>query len=109
MFEMLELRARALARRGLAGAIGGLLAAVGLGFLTHAAWLALVDWRDPLFAAQTLGGVYVLLGGLVLLGARRRPEARRTSPPPQAVNPVMLVEAFLLGLDAARGTQRRTE
>lgn len=108
MFAAVELRARDALRRGVLAVIGGVLVMIGLGFLTHAAWLALAAFRDPIFAAQVVGGFYVLVGGLLLFRSRRRHIVvpAPAAAPPQPAMHLMLVEAFLVGLDAARATRR---
>lgn len=82
--------------------VGAFFVAVGLGFLTSAAWVTLAAARDPLFAAQVLGGIYILVGGVMLILAGRRPEPA-PQPAPSPATPAMLVEAFFVGLDAAKG------
>ncbi|SMX42613.1 phage holin family protein [Maliponia aquimaris] len=109
MLAMIETRARAALRRGVAGLMGGVLVAIGLGFLTQAAWLALASWQGPLFAAQTLGGIYLLLGGVVLLLVRKRHDAPPPAPSRQAISHLVLAEAFLVGLDAARSARKRAD
>ncbi len=112
MLAALELRVRDALRRGTVALVGGVCIAIGLGFLTAALWIALAA-RDPLFAALVLGGLYLVLGGTLLLRSRRR---RIVVPPPQrtrAPSHLMLLEAFLAGLDAARvargAASRRTK
>jgi hypothetical protein len=102
MLTALEARLHAALRRGVRGLVGALFVAVGLGFLTWAAWVTLAAVRDPLFAAQVLGGLYLLGGGVLLILSRRQPKpAPQPAPPP--ATPAMLVEAFFVGLDAAKG------
>lgn len=108
----LRRRARAL-RFALAG---GLLVAVGAVFLTVAVWIALEESAGALFAATVIGAVY-LGAGLVFIGlsvASRRPPRPSAPPagdrPPPARKPLPpLMEAFLFGLSAGMGTERRTE
>ena len=108
MFERLEQRARGAARRGVSGLLGAIFVAVGLGFLTHAAWIALAEARGALFAAQVLGGVYVFLGGVLLVAAARGSGAAQPASRPVArpATATMLVEAFLVGLAAAKAARR---
>lgn len=112
MFSAIEFRARDAMRRGVVGLVGGVFVAIGMGFLTHAVWLALAAFRDPLFAAQVVGGVYVLIGGILLLQSRRRRVVVPPSAPSQPMTHLMLAEAFLVGVDAARaarGTKSRAD
>lgn len=109
MLDLVERRARLAVRRGAADVVGGVLVAVGLGFLTHAAWLALAEWRDPLFAAQTLGGLYVAAGGLTLLRAHRQKDRRPKAPTEPSLGHLALLEAFLVGLDAVDSLRTRKD
>lgn len=89
--------------------VGALFLAVGLGFLTSAAWITLVEAYSPLFAALILAGIFLGLG-LVILGvasgknedepAQSRHLQKPDEPPePGSMSP--LAEAFIIGLNAA--------
>ncbi|QPM90348.1 phage holin family protein [Pseudooceanicola algae] len=85
-----------------AGAIVMML--IGLGFLTGAAWLYLVEIRSPLFAALVIGGAYFGIG-LVLAALanvdRPVPMAHRAShEPPAAGSSAGLIAALLQGIGA---------
>ncbi len=105
MLTAYTVKAKDVARRSALAAVGAVLSLVGLGFLTHAFWLVLSEIRDPIFAAQVLGGLFLLLGGgLLLLSRRKRVVA---VPPRPAVTGAVLAEAFLVGMDAAQSSRRR--
>ncbi|HEY9038278.1 MAG TPA: phage holin family protein [Roseovarius sp.] len=102
-------------RRALLGIVGGVLVAVGLGFLTSAAWIMLEDVYSAAAAAVILAGVYIGFG-LIALGvasssAKRDAAARTplndpaTPPQPGALPP--LAEAFIIGLNAALAARGR--
>ncbi|MBC7137489.1 MAG: phage holin family protein [Defluviimonas sp.] len=97
-----ERTARRAVRSAMLGACAAVCGAVALGFLTAAAFLALMHDHGAIAAALTLGIGYLVLAALCLvaLSAGRAPVA----PPPPAVKPrPPLGEAFLLGMEAGRG------
>lgn len=96
------------AKRGALALTGVALTVVGAGFLTHAAWLLMADLRDPLFAAQVIGGVYVLAGGAMLIASRHAAESSRAAEK-RPLDAMKLAEAFLVGMDAASGRTRRND
>lgn len=104
-------------RRALLNACGGVLVAIGLGFLTCAAWIMLEDAYSAIAAALVLAGIYGGLG-LILLGVaassgtrdKADPETaplRDPSAPPQPGAMPPLVEAFMIGLNAALAARGR--
>ncbi|MGR3270154.1 hypothetical protein DU478_10385 [Thalassococcus profundi] len=90
--------------------IAGIFLLVGLGFLTSAFWMVLSELRDPLFAAQVLGGGFFGIG-LIFLGISWLVGRRlyRLPPTPAAktgTEPIVqMIEGFLLGLNAGRSTR----
>ncbi|MGB2201440.1 MAG: hypothetical protein ACPH5G_08920 [Pseudooceanicola atlanticus] len=60
-------------RRAGFGLGGLLLMAIGAGFLTVAAWIALAEAHDAQYAALIIGSVYFGLGALVVAFGTRRP------------------------------------
>ncbi len=104
-------------RRALIGVVGGIFVAVGVGFLTSAAWIMLEDVYSSLAAALILAGVYIGIGliafGVVSSSAKREVSAAprsplnnpTTSPHPGAMPP--LAEAFIIGLNAAVAARGR--
>lgn len=113
LMSNLKLRARLAARRAGFSAAGAVLVVIGLGFLTAAAWTALSEARDALFASLVLGAAYLGIG-LVFLGLARRhvSDVAVARPQPVATGPTFrtyltaaLLEAFLAGL--AAGAVRR--
>lgn len=89
-------------RRAGFGLGGALLMAIGAGFLTVAAWIALAEVRDAQFAALVIGGVYFGLGLIVLALGSRRPHV-----PPAAAPLSMsgLSAAFAQGFGAGVATR----
>ncbi|SHH19711.1 phage holin family protein [Marivita hallyeonensis] len=105
MLSLLKFQARAAVRRGLSVLIGGVFAAIGLGFLTQAAWSYLATQYSSLIASQVVGGVFVVMGlGVILLSKRRsKRAAARASTPTQNL---AMVEAFLVGMQAGQSRGR---
>ncbi len=104
-------------RRALISAVGGVLVAIGVGFLTSAAWIMLEDVYSAAAAALILAGIYIGIG-LIALGvasswakrdavsAPRSPLSDPAAPPqPGAMPP--LAEAFIIGLNAAIAARGR--
>lgn len=90
-------------RRAGFGLGGAFLVLIGLGFLTVAAWITLVEMRDAQFAATVIGAVYVGVGLLVAVIGGRRPVHH----PPRAAHPGNmsgLSAAFAQGFDAGAAT-----
>ncbi|MBZ8118932.1 phage holin family protein [Roseovarius sp. LXJ103] len=86
---------------------GGLLCiAVGAGFLTVAAWIALASAYDALMAAGITGAVYVGVGFVIIglagsgpRGQMPQPEPKpKSAPRPSSAPPLM--QAFLHGMQA---------
>ena len=106
MFYALRRSARLTARAVALSAAGGLMVAVGAGFLTVAAWIMLATAYDTLTAAAIIGAVYMGIGLICLgLAGRRSHRHHYHSPPP--VDPTahlvaQLAEGFLTGLRAGR-------
>jgi hypothetical protein len=100
--------ARDAMRQGLAVALGCLIGAVGLGFLTASAFLALEATLGAAAAALAVGIALSILGGGVLALARSRPPgplpaggapprlAAEAPPPPDAVPLLAFTAAFVL-------------
>lgn len=84
----------------------GLCFLVGAAFLTVAGWIYLVETTSTQTAALIVGAVW-FAGGFILLGLSRP----RKTPPPVAATPqtnaLGLAEAFIVGLQAGRGTSHR--
>ncbi|MBV0912051.1 hypothetical protein [Anianabacter salinae] len=109
MIDAYVRKAQGAARRAALSVFACVLMLVGVIFLGVAAWLVLVELRDPTFAALVMGGVFVGLG-LVVLGitSMLKPRVPVAAPPPtNAVTLAALIEAFTLGLGAARSRGRR--
>ncbi|MBJ3761627.1 hypothetical protein ILP92_02535 [Maribius pontilimi] len=118
-----QLTAKSIARKSVFGTLGGLFALVGIGFLGAAGWLWLADAYGALNANLIIGGIFILIG-IVVIGYSRIPpriipreqsaamaDPTRASAPPMSGNRTMtaasVAEAFLLGLAAARALRRR--
>lgn len=97
-----ERTARRAVRSAMLGTCAALFGLVALGFLTAAAFIALMADHGPVAAALTLGIGYLVLAALFLVALSSR---RAPPPPPQPVEKPRppVGEAFLLGLEAGRG------
>lgn len=104
-------------RRALICGLGGIFLAVGLGFLTSAAWILLEDAYSALSAALILAALYAGIGlimlGIVASSRSRDAHDSRTAPlrdpttPPQPGTIPPLAEAFIIGLNAALAARGR--
>lgn len=109
----LELRLQRAARNLAAFSIAGILAGVGIAFLTVAAWITLAEMRSDSFAALVIGTGYVGAALIALaIGLRRRPRvvpaAYPTAAPIAGLSPVqMVVVSFLQGLEQGRQSAKR--
>ncbi|MCX7646399.1 MAG: hypothetical protein N2Z62_14040 [Rhodobacteraceae bacterium] len=107
LFDRLESRAAATARRLgiLAGAL--LLSAIGLGLLASAGWMALAASHGAVFASVAMGLGFLGVGLLTLgiLAATARPAAEPPRPDP-AVAAGLIAEAFVAGITAGRAARR---
>ncbi|SDX44965.1 phage holin family protein [Litoreibacter albidus] len=108
MFEAIEYKAKTAARKVALSSLGGLMLAVGLGFLTAAAWMYVTLIADAMTAALVIGGAYVGLG-LILMGlsSARKVETHHATPTPASSQPPPLMQAFLQGMQAGAQAQRR--
>lgn len=86
------------------GLIAGLCVAVGIAFLTVAAWIALADRYDCVAAAMILGCVYIAVSAVLLavISRKRKPHRPEKSQPPPQNDLLALVEAFFSGFESAR-------
>lgn len=82
------------------------LGAVGVAFLTGAAYMALSEELGAVAAAAIVGVAYLLAGGGALALAGRRP-ARSRQAAAQGVSSSMLMQAFLTGMTAGTAAGRR--
>lgn len=116
MLDRLKTKAANTAKR--AGLLtGGLLAiVVGLGFLTAAGWIYLVNVTDTLTAALILGGAFTGAGSLTVGMASTSGSSHDTQPTSYASQPSVheaadhppLMQAFLHGMQAGvSATQAR--
>lgn len=97
------------ARKGAAFSAAGVLAAVGIAFLTVAGWMVLTELRSELFAAVVLGFLYLGAAGIVLaLGMKKPPHRVEQQPEHQHkagtdLSPLqMVVLSFLQGFEQGR-------
>lgn len=102
MIYAIQARIHYTVRRLLGSALGGFFMLIGVGFLTVAAWIALVAAYGALNAALGLGGGFILLGLIVIAVARHR----RAYVPAPTAGLGALMEAFLAG--RAAGTSMRS-
>jgi len=85
--------------------IGAILILVGLGFGTAAGYEALADAYGTLVAKLVVGGVFLLVGVLVLLvNAWRRERERRLA---SRTGSMAAATAFLMGFTSGLGRRRR--
>ncbi|WP_417261706.1 phage holin family protein [Celeribacter sp.] len=106
------------ARRAAWVSAGGILMAVGIGFLTVAAWIMLSTLRDAQFAALVIGLVYVGVGLVIIalntqgtrastLEKQRAEEAyRRTACPSEDDLFARIAIAFSEGLQAGKALRK---
>lgn len=94
------------ARRAAFFSVGGVLCAVGAGFMTVAAWILLATSYDTQTAAFVIGCVYLGAGFVMLgLGTGKRRHHRRPAPakshlPQEDLSPLQLVAvAFIQGFE----------
>ncbi|PVA11213.1 hypothetical protein DC366_05510 [Pelagivirga sediminicola] len=117
LIDALKYRSARAIRRALMCGVGGLMVAIGIGFLTAAGWILLEQVYSAAVAALVLAGIYAGIG-LIILGmaassARRErfsPEAaplREPAKPPQPGAMPPLAEAFIIGLNAALAARGR--
>lgn len=106
MFDPIKSEMAQAARKGALGLAASVLLAVGIGFLTVAAWLYLSAIGEPLYAATIIGSAYVGIG--LVLFAVVSSDTRPKHAPDQTTRPQTgkvatadtLVEAFLEGMSA---------
>lgn len=106
MFLGLRASVADIMRRSVMGLAGAVLIVVALGFFTSAGWYALSLAYGPVIAGCILGGVFLLLGLILLLVAREPhvpPQVRYQEEAPMA----RVVSAFLGGMAAGSRTRRR--
>jgi len=96
-------------RKIFVGLVAGLLFALGLFFVTYGLWLVIRGALGPLVGALVLGILLLAAGmGALYLGTIRRRVPPPPPPPPAYSSPrsasiVAMVEAFMVGLQAAKG------
>ncbi len=104
-------------RRALLRIVGGVLLAIGAGFLTAALWIMLEEVYSAMAAAFILAAIFIGIG-LILLGVAasaatreariaRAEAAREAAAPPGARAMPPLAEAFFAGLNAALAARGR--
>lgn len=118
LISALKYRSARAIRRALMLCVGGVLVAVGIGFLTSAAWIALEDAYSSLAAALIIAAFYLGVGLIVMgiassSGSRdgNAPEAtplRDPAAPPRPGAMPPLAEAFIIGLNAALAARGRS-
>ncbi|WP_321364660.1 phage holin family protein [uncultured Celeribacter sp.] len=106
------------ARRAAWVSVGGVLMAVGIGFLTVAAWIMLSTLRDAQFAALVIGLVYVGFGMVIVavnssgdrrqsLEQQRAEEVRRRAEsPPEDDLFARIAVAFAEGVQAGKALRK---
>ncbi|SHI61689.1 hypothetical protein SAMN04488012_10281 [Palleronia salina] len=129
MFAPILLRAQLMgkrvARRAVYGTLGGLFALVGVGFFASAGMIYLIDLYGGLIASLIVGGVFFVIGLLILAYSKIPPraipreQARQMADPTKsteaatdetsarALTAANVAQAFLLGLSVARAISRK--
>ncbi len=106
MLALLKRSATTLALNTVTGVLGGIVALIGVGFLTAAFWLRLSVAYGPQIAGSAIGAIYLVVGCVVLALPRLRNGRGHAANAPQHTTPEptpmqSLVVAFMQGLDAA--------
>ncbi|MGZ9811481.1 phage holin family protein [Pseudoroseicyclus sp. H15] len=113
MMDRLALAAAAIARNAALAIAALVCMSVGLGCLTAAGWIAIAAVQGHLVAALIVGGVWMLLGVILLLilarPARPAPvvEPAPVAPPVPGSVAATLAMAFAQGLGAGMSARRR--
>lgn len=107
----IEQKVRKAASKAAAFSVGGLLAIVGVGFLTAAAYLLISEMRTPLFAFTILGIIYLGLAAIAFafgLTRQTSPQPKQASTDlPGNLTPLQLIAvSFLQGLEQGRNSGR---
>ena len=109
----LALAAATLARNAALGIAALVCLSVGLGCLTAAGWIALAAVHGHLVAALVVGGIWLLLGVILLVILARPAPPPPVAAPAPAVPPTAaglagtLAAAFAQGLGAGMSARRR--
>lgn len=118
-YQQIRLKVQWQMRQIVIAALGGVLLAVGGGFLVSAGWMVLAEEFSPLIANLSCGGIFFGLG-LIVLAFRGRDEpqiptidqrlraraARGESYQPKGEFPA-LMEAFLFGVSVYTQVKNR--
>ena len=100
-------------RAGVLFLLAGAFCFTGLVFIADAGWRWLAEAYDPVIASVVVGALMLVLSLLCVIihlagSGRATPQETETPPQPQPSGAAaQLIEAFLMGLDAAR-TMRRS-
>lgn len=111
----IEQKVEKAARKGAAFSAAAVFAAVGIAFLTVAAWMVLSELHSDIFAAVVLGFSYLGVAGIVLaLGlkksSRRVAYQDRPHGTESDLSPLQLVVlSFLQGFEEARNKDRSSK
>ena len=106
----LEHKIEKVAKKTAAFSAGGLLAIVGVGFLTSAAWILLAELETPLFAATTIGLAYVGLALIAfaygMMAGRDTKEEKRLQQQAELSPMQMVAVSFIQGFERGRHSNR---
>ena len=106
----ISIRARLMARAAAFTVVGVIFAATGLAFLTVALWVLLATYESAIVASAVVGLMYLILGIVFMVLAKRRHPALPPVTPIQPVQPIepflRIAEAFAVGLNAGRAARR---
>ena len=105
--RIIEDRAGAIAKRAIGLGLGAVFAAIGLGFLTNAAWVKLALELSAVDASLIIGGLYVFAALISATAVRKR---KATPPPPpvqrSGVDANELLAVFLTAAQTGRSMRR---
>ena len=85
---------------------GVALMIAGLVLVMRSVWLAMVVVWGPTLTAAGMGGGLLVIGGLFVALAMRRPRVV-TDPPPPVIPLASVVTAFVQGYDAAQAMKAK--
>ncbi|WP_458792838.1 phage holin family protein [Yoonia sp. MH D7] len=107
-----EKKIEAAARKAALFSVSGLLATIGVAFLTCAAWLLLTELRSELFAATVIGAIYLgfaLIGFAVAASSKRKVVVQQPRDDgSNGLSPLQLVVvSFLQGIEEGARNKRK--
>ncbi|MGB3246202.1 MAG: phage holin family protein [Sulfitobacter sp.] len=104
----IEQKVQRAARKGAAFSAAGVLAIVGVAFLTAAGWMVLSELRSPVFAATVIGLIYIGAAAIAVAIGLKKPDnfsatASGKRQPASDLSPLQLVVlSFVQGFEQGR-------